>query len=434
MITLQVDGINYQYPEEDDEDWGQAATLWAQSVTDILSGFRSPSSPAATEGKIRFGNSDAFAWRNNANTDNILLFINSSDDLIYDDGSTQINLTANAAGNVTGPGSSTDNAIARYDGVTGQLIQDSVVIISDLGAVSGITDIAMTGDLSGADNLAGVSLNLSGNIAAVVDITMSGTLSGATSIDADAISIGGSDLGDLFIAAEVTPTDNAIVRWDGTTGTDVQNSLITIADDGDVAGIVDLTTTGNVLHNTGTFEIDQGTSTSALIDANTGNASIKLRLNNSDSNMWEVQARNSAGDELFFFYGGADLLYIDTANTEPIRISAQNIAETTTPEGNTLYSNTIPKAWADCTSAGVVNDGVNIELSSHPSTGVYNYDFKQQMNSATYAVSGNATTATVVVGITSRSATGFTLHTRDASTGSLTNSGHMFVVFGEQTT
>lgn len=54
---------------------------------------------------------------------------------------------ANASGNVSGPGSSTDNAIARWDGVTGLAIQDSAVIISDSGDVtlnSGLINIPAT--------------------------------------------------------------------------------------------------------------------------------------------------------------------------------------------------------------------------------------------------------------------------------------------------
>lgn len=46
--------------------------------------------------------------------------------------------TTNAAGDVTGPASSTDNAIARFDGTTGKLIQNSVTTIDDTGNASGI--------------------------------------------------------------------------------------------------------------------------------------------------------------------------------------------------------------------------------------------------------------------------------------------------------
>ena len=43
---------------------------------------------------------------------------------------------ASGAGDVVGPGSSTDNAIARFDSTTGKLLQDSIVIISDNGDIT----------------------------------------------------------------------------------------------------------------------------------------------------------------------------------------------------------------------------------------------------------------------------------------------------------
>jgi len=46
--------------------------------------------------------------------------------------------TTNVGGDVTGPASSTDNAIARFDGTTGKLIQNSVTTIDDTGNASGI--------------------------------------------------------------------------------------------------------------------------------------------------------------------------------------------------------------------------------------------------------------------------------------------------------
>jgi hypothetical protein len=44
-------------------------------------------------------------------------------------------------GDVVGPASATDNAIARYDSTTGKLIQNSVVTVSDAGAIAGATTI-----------------------------------------------------------------------------------------------------------------------------------------------------------------------------------------------------------------------------------------------------------------------------------------------------
>jgi hypothetical protein len=50
-----------------------------------------------------------------------------------------VSATGAAAGNVTGPASATDNAVARYDNTTGQIIQNSGVIISDSNVITGGT-------------------------------------------------------------------------------------------------------------------------------------------------------------------------------------------------------------------------------------------------------------------------------------------------------
>ena len=41
-----------------------------------------------------------------------------------------------AGGDVTGPASSTDNALARFDGTTGKLLQNSVAILDDAGVLT----------------------------------------------------------------------------------------------------------------------------------------------------------------------------------------------------------------------------------------------------------------------------------------------------------
>lgn len=54
-------------------------------------------------------------------------------------------ITTSGLGDVVGPASSTDNAITRFDGVTGKLIQNSVVIIDDTGNVTGIQNLTVNG-------------------------------------------------------------------------------------------------------------------------------------------------------------------------------------------------------------------------------------------------------------------------------------------------
>lgn len=64
-------------------------------------------------------------------------------------------------GDVVGPASATDNAIARYDGTTGNLIQNSVVTVSDTGIMAGVTAIEL-GDTTQA-NTPYIDFRSSGN-------------------------------------------------------------------------------------------------------------------------------------------------------------------------------------------------------------------------------------------------------------------------------
>jgi len=65
-------------------------------------------------------------------------------------------------GDVVGPASATDNAIARFDSITGKLLQNSVVTVGDTGAVTGVTTFAastsVTTPIVQATNSAGLAL------------------------------------------------------------------------------------------------------------------------------------------------------------------------------------------------------------------------------------------------------------------------------------
>jgi hypothetical protein len=80
------------------------------------------------------------------------LALNYADGKLYykdSGGSVQLLATkAGASGDVVGPASSTDNALARFDSTTGKLIQNSVAILSDTGALSGITTLTASADSS----------------------------------------------------------------------------------------------------------------------------------------------------------------------------------------------------------------------------------------------------------------------------------------------
>jgi hypothetical protein len=85
------------------------------------------------------------------------------------------NTSPSLGGDVVGPTGATDNAVARYDTTTGKLLQNSIVLISDAGAVSGVTTLAastsVTTPIIQASNSAGLALR---NSAGTTQISMGG--------------------------------------------------------------------------------------------------------------------------------------------------------------------------------------------------------------------------------------------------------------------
>lgn len=80
------------------------------------------------------------------------LALNVSDGKLYykdNGGVVQLLATkAGASGDVVGPGSSTDNALVRFDGTTGKLVQNSAGVLDDSGNLTGIAALTTSGALT----------------------------------------------------------------------------------------------------------------------------------------------------------------------------------------------------------------------------------------------------------------------------------------------
>ena len=97
---------------------------------------------------------------------------------------------ANAGGDVVGPGSSTDDALAKFDSTTGKIIQNSTATLSDAGTLTATAFAgALTGNVTG--NVTGdVTGNVSGTAATVTGATQSnitalGTIASLVATTAD---------------------------------------------------------------------------------------------------------------------------------------------------------------------------------------------------------------------------------------------------------
>ena len=110
------------------------------------------------------------------------LAINTNDEKLYfkNSGGTVKLLasSAGASGDVVGPASATDNAVVRFDGTTGKLVQNSVVTIADsTGDVAGVGTLTMGGNLTLSGGTANGVLYLNGSKVATSGsaFTFSGT-------------------------------------------------------------------------------------------------------------------------------------------------------------------------------------------------------------------------------------------------------------------
>jgi hypothetical protein len=72
----------------------------------------------------------------------------TSGQALITDGSGVLSWSSAASGDVYGPASATDNALARFDSTTGKIIQNSVGILSDAGVLTGLTGLTSSGSIT----------------------------------------------------------------------------------------------------------------------------------------------------------------------------------------------------------------------------------------------------------------------------------------------
>jgi hypothetical protein len=150
--------------------------------------------------------------------------------ILYEyDGSSWTAISSASA--VTGPGSSTDNAIVRFDGTGGVAIQNSVVTIADSTG-----NIAGAGTISAAEvtssSLTASRALVSGSLKEIQSATTTATEIGYVNGVTSAIQ---TQLG-TKAAGAASSTDTAIARFSGTGGKTLQNSGVTIDGSNNVAG------------------------------------------------------------------------------------------------------------------------------------------------------------------------------------------------------
>ena len=230
-----------------------------------------------------------------------------SSTFLRNDGSGQLSWTSPGAldlGDVVGPASATDTALALYSGTTGKIIQNSTVTVSSLGAMVGIASLG----LKGTTNSVTISPSSSTNAYPL-------TLPAAQGVANTFIKNDGS--GALTwspaVVGPATSTDNAITRFDSTTGSLVQNSTVTVSDTADVAGVKTLAMNGAT---SGTLTVQPAATTTSYtitLPPVQGALNYFLRNDGFGNLSWAAPAPYVAGNFFFGDIGGGTSGPIATA-------------------------------------------------------------------------------------------------------------------------
>ena len=166
-----------------------------------------------------------------------VIYVKAGDSDLYfkNDAGTETSLTASGSGDVNGPVSSTDNALARFDLTTGKIIQNSLATLDDSGNLSGINNINMGGIAVIAEN-AEPSTPASGfGVLYVNSSDQSLYFKDEAGVNHNLLTIGSGD-----VVGPGSATDHAIARFDLATGKLIQNSVGILDDSGNLSGIGNL--------------------------------------------------------------------------------------------------------------------------------------------------------------------------------------------------
>jgi len=250
-------------------------------------------------------------------------------------------------GDVVGPASSTDNAVARFDSTTGKLLQNSVVTIGDTGATTGITTLAastsVTTPIIQATNSAGLSLK---NSAGTTQISM-----GAGGGDNASINVS-TNINGTNAQIDISPTGTGHVHINPTGVNSIQINPTYV-------GTMDNMTIGATTPKNGSF-VDLSVTGTTSFDGSQGTAG---------------QVLTSAGT-------GATPTW-----TTPTTGTVTSVATAGTVNGLTLTGGPI-------TSTGTVILGGTLDLSSPPTIG------NTAPNTGAFTTLGSTGTATLASGST----------------------------------
>ncbi len=197
------------------------------------------------------------------------------------------NTSPSLGGDVVGPASSTDNAIARFDTTTGKLLQNSVVLVGDTGVVTGVTELTASTKVVSphfdAQNSAGGQLR---NASGTPQIQWGGGGGNNVSVD---VAI---NLNPANSQVDLSPTGTGTVRINPATAGTMNNMVI--------GGTTPLAITGTTI--TATSFVGSGASLTNVVNSLTASTGISV-----SGSTGAVTVTNTAPDQTVAISSGTGI-------------------------------------------------------------------------------------------------------------------------------
>jgi hypothetical protein len=213
------------------------------------------------------------------------------------------NTSPSLGGDVVGPASSTDNAIARFDTTTGKLLQNSVVLVGDTGVVTGVTELTASTKVVSphfdAQNSAGGQLR---NASGTAQLQWGGGGGNNVSVDV-AININPANA-----QVDLSPTGTGVVRINPATAGTMNNMVI--------GGTTPLAITGTTI--TATSFVGSGASLTNVVNSLAASTGISV-----SGSTGAVTVTNTAPDQTVAIASGTGISVTGTypnftvTNTSP---------------------------------------------------------------------------------------------------------------------
>lgn len=449
--TLTINGTGYAFPDVGDTtaggiNWGQAVLNWATAVTagmlqksggsfsltaevDFGASFglksiyyKTRTANPASAGIVRMANNEGIAWRNAANSADLILKADNANLLTFN--------------GVEIPGNSYNAGRALQTNNGSGRIETAVTTTVELGYLVGVTSAIQTQlntKLTDPLTTNGDIIVRAGGVSTRLAIGGVGTV---LKSDGAAVSWG-TLAGSGDVVGPASATDNAIVRYDLTTGKLIQNSGVIIDDSNNVSGIVNLVSqnhrpngAGYDLGNSGgsawvNLFLDNGAThggrvnfdggATSYIGSNAAGTTLEiagftsiqptvdaaLSIGANTKNFKDLYLDNGATDSgaIYFNAGTTSFLKGTADGTSRLTLAgfggfemtAANLAKTTAPQADTLYPNSMIKAWAVLTCGGAgavtVTEGFNVNTASYSTTDM-TINFHTALGSTAYISNG----------------------------------------------